>query len=223
VWDPRFRAKDTDHRWTEDDATEAAIRRIENNFAYYTKWKGKPRFVNKHPRNSVRIPFIMAGWPGARIICVQRDPRAVVWSLVSRTRNERWRHKYPLGQFARPPGWREIDAVPDIVERFALASAATHETLRDDLKRCVPSKHRHIVRYEDFVKDCHGALVKAWKACELPGDEQALEDVPRRLVDMNGKWRKAMSRQDIATMEPIVEPMLNELGYAEKATVKASA
>lgn len=223
VWDPRFRAKDTDHRWTEAEATAAAVRRIENNFAYYTKWKGKSRFVNKHPRNSVRVPFLMAGWPDARIVCVQRDPRPVVWSLVCRTREESWRQNYPLGQFARPPGWREIDAVPNLVERFALASAATYETMRDDLARCVPAAQLHVVRYEDYVKDCRGVLARAWEACELPPDDRALQGLPARLTDMNTKWRTAMSADDITIMEPIVEPMLNELGYADHDAAKASA
>lgn len=223
MWDAHFRARNTDHRWTEEQATESAIRRIENNFAYYTKWKGKSRFVNKHPRNSLRIPFLMAGWPDAKIVCLQRDPRAVVWSLVCRMRKESWRSKYPLGQFARPPGWREIDAEPDIVKRFALASVAIHETIQDDLNRCVPDDQLHTVRYEDFAADCKRTLAGAWKACDLPRDEAALENVPEELTNMNMKWRRDMRPNDIATMTPIVEPMLTDLGYAEGASVMAPA
>ncbi len=116
MWYAHDRAWDTNHRWTEEQATESAIRRIENNFAYYTKWKGKPRFVNKHPRHSRRVPLLRAGWRDAHIICVQRDPQAVVWSLVCRTRKRRWQSNYSLGQFARPAWWREIDAIPEIIE-----------------------------------------------------------------------------------------------------------
>ena len=224
MWDARYRARDTDHRWTEEQATESVIRRIENNFAYYTKWKDKSRFVNKHPRNSLRIPFLMAGWPDAHIICVQRDPHAVVWSLVCRTRKEQWRSKYPLGQFVRPPGWREIDAIPDIVERFARAVAATHETLRDDLDRCVPECQRHIVRYEDLAADCRATLARVWKSCGLSLDEETLSEVPDQLTNMNIKWRRDMNPADIATMTPIVEPMLSDLGYTENASImRASA
>lgn len=223
MWDPRFRAKDTDHRWIEAEATEATVRRITNNFAYYTKWKGKQRFVNKHPRNSVRVPFLMAGWPDAHIVSVQRDPRAVVWSLVSRTRQEGWRSRYPLGQFARPPGWREINAESDMVRRFSLAAAAIHETLQADLNRCVPDEQLHVVRYEDFVVDPRGVIDAVWRECGLDGDEQALKQIPVRLTNMNSKWKRAMSVDDIAAMEPIVEPMLNDLGYAAKRAIKASA
>ncbi len=223
MWDPKFRAKDTDHRWTEAEATDAAVRRITNNFAYYARWKGKSRFVNKHPRNSVRVPFLMAGWPDAHIVCVQRDPRAVVWSLVSRTRKEGWRGKYPLGQFARPPGWREINAEPDMVRRFALAVAATYETLQADLKRCVPNKQLHVIRYEDFVADPRGAIGNLWRQCGLEPDDVALKQIPARLTNMNAKWSRDMSAKDIAAMESIVEPMLNDLGYAAKRAIKASA
>lgn len=223
MWDARYRARDTDHRWTAEQATESAIRRIENNFAYYTKWKGKSRFVNKHPRNSLRIPFLMAGWPDAHIICIQRDPRAVVWSLVCRTRREHWRSKYPLGQFARPPGWREIDAIPDIIERFAGAVVATHATLGDDLGRCVPAGQRHTVRYEDLAADCGATLARVWKSCGLSRDEEALGDVPEGLTNMNGKWRRDMKPGDISTMLPIVEPMLSDLGYARNVSFRGSA
>lgn len=222
VWDPHYRARDTDHRWTEAQATDAAIRRIDNNFAYYTKWKGKARFVNKHPRNSVRVPFLMAGWPDAHIICLQRDPRAVVWSLVCRTRAESWRSGYPLGQFARPPGWREIDARPDLVEKFSLASVAIHETMRDDIARSVPAGQLHSVRYEDFVKDCHGVLKGLWEGCGVEFKPRAVAEIPETLVNMNAKWSREMKPEDIATMEPIVEAMVNELRYDEDVHAKAS-
>lgn len=218
VWDADYRSSEKDHRWTDEDADEKTIRRIDSNFAWYTQWKGKARFVNKHPRNSLRLPFLMAGWPEARIIVVERDPRAVVWSLVSRVRREKWRRRYPLGQFARPPGWHEIDGIPDIVERFARTARAIHRTLHRDLRRCVPLEQRHTVRYEDFTADPRASLRAAWAQCDLEVSNDLLSALPVKLRNMNYKWKREMDRAHIAAMLRILRPMLRELGYPTRAS-----
>ena len=108
AWDPKWKKVEVSHRWSSDRATPKEIRRIDNNFAYFTKWKKCERFLNKCPRNSLRIPFLMKGWPDAKIIYIQRDPRAVVNSLVNETRRDSFRKVDPLGRFARPDDYDAI-------------------------------------------------------------------------------------------------------------------
>lgn len=213
VWDPAWRDPDVDHRWTEEHATEKAVRRIDNNFAYYTKWKGKSRFLNKHPRNALRVPFMVKGWPTACLIHLQRDARAVANSLVERTRKETWRHKFPLGQFARPEGWREINALETDVERFCEMVVACHRTLTDDLARCADPAHLLTIRYEDFATDCRGHFREAWAFCDVPIDEAGLQRVPESLENMNYKWAKNRSREEIEIMHRVLTPILIETGY----------
>lgn len=212
VWDPRWRDREQDHRWTAAHATPENLRRINNNFAYYTKLKGQTRFVNKHPRNALRVPFLMAGWPDARLIHVRRDPRAVANSLITITRAEKHRQRYPLGQFARPEGWREINALPDDVERFSRMVLGIDETLTEDLK-AVPAERLFEIRYEDFAADVHGSLRRAWGFSELPVDEGALRRVPERLENRNYKWAKTRTPQEQATMHRILGDLVVARGY----------
>ena len=214
VWDPRWRAFDNEHRWLADRATPQALRRINNNFAYYTKWKGCRRFVNKHPRNALRVPFLRAGWPDAYLILVQRDARAVANSLLEITRREKRRHKLPLGGFARPEGWRAIDAIADDMEKFARMTAAIHRTLTDDIARHADPARLFEVRYEDFAADCRGVLRRAFAFCDVPVDDRALANrVSEKLENRNFKWAKSRTEAEIRTMHRVLAPVLIESGY----------
>lgn len=213
VWDPDWRNRENEHRWTSAQATAKAIRRIDNNFAYYTKWKGCSRFVNKHPRNSLRVPFLVAGWPDAYLVNIVRDPRAVAYSLVTRTRAETWRHSYPLGQFARPSDWRELDRIPNDVEKFSRAVVSMHRTLTDDL-RAIPDPDRLLeVRYETFAEDVRGMLRQSWDFCGIPKDEAAANAAPQRLENRNYKWAKQLTAEELQIMYDVLTPIVIETGY----------
>lgn len=218
VWDPRWRDRECDHRWDASRAAPGVIRRIDNNFAYYTKWRGCGRFCNKHPRNSLRIPFLAAGWPRAYFVIVERDPRAVAYSLISRTRAEPWRARFPLGQFARPEDWREIEAIDDEVERFCLMVASIHRTLDADVAACVDQDHLLTVPYEEFAKDCRSMLDHAYRWADIPVDEQAIARAPERLENRNFKWSRSMSPGEIRTMHRVLSPLVTQMGYEPDAS-----
>ncbi len=218
VWDARHRDPEVDHRWTEAEATEARIRRVTNNFATYAKLKGCPRFMNKHPRNSLRIPFLVKGWPDAYFIDVRRDVRAVVNSLISESNREKWRRTMPLGGFAKPPGWREIAAIANETERFSRMAVEVHRILTDDLKRCVSPERLLEVRYEDFAQDLHGTLRRVYSFCEVEPDEEQLSGrVPARLENRNFKWAEQRSADDLEIMKRLLTPVLIETGYEPDA------
>lgn len=213
VWDPKWRAYENEHRWTAQECTPQALRRINNNFGYYTRWKGCDRFINKHPRNALRVPFLTAGWPEARLIHIRRDPRAVANSLYSITKRERQRHRFPLGGFARPPGWREIDAIKDPMERFCRMTVAIHQVLKQDLQEAVKPENLFAVSYEDFGQDCHGTLRQAYDFADVTVNEQALAKVPETLENRNYKWAATRSVDEIKTMHRILGPIVLDEGY----------
>ncbi|MFG0331071.1 MAG: sulfotransferase family protein [Phycisphaerales bacterium] len=213
VWDPRHRDPKADHRWTEKESTPSTIRRINNNFAFYTRLKGKSRFVNKHPRNSLRVPFLVEGWPDCFLIHVERDPRAVTNSLIHEVERERWRQRLPLGSFARPPGWREFDRAATPVERFSRMVVATYETLLDDLDSLDLRDRVFTVRYEEFATDCRSTLRAAFEHCELPIDEGAIEAAPERLENRNYKWLEKRTRDEVEIMRDILTPLLIRMRY----------
>jgi len=216
AWDPKWRKRNVSHRWTEERATAKEIRRIDNNFAYFTHWKKCDRFLNKCPRNSLRIPFLMKGWPDGRIIYIERDPRAVVNSLVNETRRDVLRKGDPLGHFARPDDYDAICQVENDVERFCLMVKSIHETLRGDFAKCVPDGQLVRVSYEELGKDCHGTIRRVCAFCDVAADEEILErDVPEKLENRNYKWAKQRTAEEIAIIDRILTPIVVSLGYEE--------
>lgn len=213
VWDPRWRTFDNEHRWTAEQATTATLRRINNNFGYFTKWKGCKRFINKHPRNALRVPFLSAGWNDCFLINIKRDPRAVANSLLSITRRERHRQNLPLGGFARPEGWREINAIKNDMEKFCRMVVKIHETLQSDLNNIADRSKLFEVSYEDFAADCRGILRNAYQFVDIEVDEKALSSVPEKLENRNYKWARTRTRDEITTMYEILGNIVLETGY----------
>lgn len=214
AWDPRWKKRNVSHRWTAARATAREIRRIDNNFAYFTSWKKRTRFLNKCPRNSLRIPFLLRGWPEAKIIYIERDPRAVVNSLVNETRRDVLRKGDPLGHFARPDDYAEICAHENDVERFSLLVRSIHGTLTADFAEHVPAEQLITVSYEDFGRDCWGTIRAVCEFCEVAVDEGMLKRVvPKQLENRNYKWSEQRTAEEIAIIARILSPLVVELGY----------
>lgn len=76
------------HAWRDDDRLVAAdltpdiARRIDHRFSRFLADSGKSRFAEKTPGNTLRLPFIQALYPDAKIIHLMRDGRAVVASML---------------------------------------------------------------------------------------------------------------------------------------------
>lgn len=71
-----------DDRLTEADATPRTIARIHRAFSKIQAQQGKPRLMEKTPSNCLRVPFLRAVFPQAKILLVLRDGRSVVRSTA---------------------------------------------------------------------------------------------------------------------------------------------
>jgi hypothetical protein len=89
IWGNVFKDSDL---LTETDLTPKIKNHIENRFVKYLQKSGKNRICDKTPRNCLRIPFILAVFPDAKIIHIVRDGR----SVINSTKNQLARKSYPL-------------------------------------------------------------------------------------------------------------------------------
>jgi len=62
---------------TAKDARPAVVRYIRRRFAVEVRGAGKERLCEKTPSNALRIPFVKAVFPDARIVLIVRDGRSV--------------------------------------------------------------------------------------------------------------------------------------------------
>lgn len=165
-----------------------------------------------------RIFFIQSIFPRARFIHVIRDPRAVVSSLLKAAF---WRN----GGGLEKPWWENGLTTQDLEDwenedRSAVALAAVQwrrvvETTWEERER-IGLKRYVEVRYEDFVESPHKVLRGVFEAVGLDDSRRAHRylDSVGRLSNMNCKYRKHLSRDDISLIERLTIETAQRAGYA---------
>ncbi len=114
------------------------------------------RFLEKTPKNALRIPFLKAIFPDARFIYLYREPRQNISSMLEGWRSRRfvayrglpgW--PYKEWSFLLVPGWEQWFDKP-LVEIAAYQWQITNETIRADLQP-LPTDCWHRVDYEALI------------------------------------------------------------------------
>jgi hypothetical protein len=80
VWDHLFRSASHDER-TAADATIAVRRQVLRDFSRYRQKQRCSALIDKSPRNSLKIPFILEIFPRAKFIHLLRDGRDATLSI----------------------------------------------------------------------------------------------------------------------------------------------
>ncbi|MCA1707778.1 MAG: sulfotransferase, partial [Actinobacteria bacterium] len=138
------------------DIRPDAAARIKRSF--YLCAGGSKRFIDKTPRNVLRVPFIDALFPDARYIFLQRDGRETTNSLINAWRSTRYKtyrlpepHSIPgtdpaWWKFVLYPGW--LDDTRGPLEVVAAKQWALSNDYALDALREVPEERWLKVRYE---------------------------------------------------------------------------
>jgi hypothetical protein len=172
------------------------------------------RAVEQTPEMSFFASAALRAYPHARAVHIVRDGRDVVTSLLERgwlktSKAEADDAGLSYGSHAR--FWVE----PERTEEFAQASEATRAAWA--WRRYVtaarrPEERTLEIRYEDLAAD-PSATARAL-AAHLGSDPaplaEALSLVHGRSV---GRWREALSPDQVADVEREAGPLLRELGY----------
>ncbi len=212
IWDPvDFWNPEADHCWGTERVNPAEESRLHGRFEHFRQMRNKERFINKHPRCTVRIDFIQRIFPDARFIHLIRDGRAVVNSILTKTKNEPERHSIPFGHFCKPPNWRDL-LREDPAEQAALQ---WKEILNYVLAKKEMLGDRYFeLRYEDLCKDPRFWFEKMYTFSGLPATEAALANIPAALQDMGYKWRQQLTSAQIETVNSVQAELLEKLGYS---------
>jgi hypothetical protein len=211
IWDPhRYANPEADHHWTAADVTPDDTARLHSRFEFARRIRHRARFLNKHPRNSVRIEYLQAVFPDALFIHIIRDGRAVVRSMLAMYEREPARKAVPMGNFCKPPNWR-LYLRDDPVEQAALQ---WREIVLYVLgKRDELGARYHEYRYEDLCQDPRRVLGQAMAFAGLRTGEDVLARLPRELPTQNLRWRQTLDQAQIETLGQVQAPLLRQLGY----------
>jgi hypothetical protein len=114
-------------------------------------------FLEKTPKNALRIPFFDRIFPHARFIFLWRDPRQNVSSIMEAWRSGRFETYSRLDGFAGawslllPPGYADLSGKP-LEQIAAFQWDVTNRIILEDLSRLTDDRWM-AVNYADFVAD----------------------------------------------------------------------
>ncbi|MFN2489957.1 MAG: sulfotransferase [Actinomycetota bacterium] len=217
--------------WSSDRVLASDIKPGERRYLYtgIRRLAGGSRFLDKTPRNILKIPYLDSLFSDATFILLKRDARATVNSLI-----EGWTVRHgisyrlpqPLGleeyrghlwSYVLPPGWRDY-AHSTLAEVAALQYVACYEAALDDLVQ-VP-EHRVIeLSFEQLLASPADVMSRLLDTLGL-GPSQAVMrmagDLAAHPVQANTpprpeKWRDRESQ--ISRIMPIIAPTMERLGY----------
>lgn len=186
------------------------------------------RLLEKTPENCLRLPFLQALFPDARVLYLTRDGRPNVYSLLEGWRQPHTFPGYPTplavtapGQtrgrwaFTLIPGWRDLVDRP--LEEICARQWAVCNTAVLDYATGAAALPLLKVAYEDLVRQPDETLSRIAAFIDLKP-----EDIPafgRPLPQVNAvsrpeaeKWRQEAAL--IARVEGIMAPVMARLGYS---------
>jgi hypothetical protein len=194
---------------------------------------GDRRYLDKTPRNSLRVPYLLDLFPDASFVFLARDGRATVSSLMNAWREaggmfpgrrapvpiriegyhgDRWK-------FVAPPGWQSYASGHTLAEVCAFQWTACMEAILDA---------RHLVDDDRWVQATYEGLTSSpveetsrlLERLGLPLDDDVLDHA--RTLDREvtkatsaprpDKWRDENGPQ-IERILPLIAPTMRRLGY----------
>jgi len=115
------------------------------------------RWLEKTPKNALRIPFFDRLFPDALFVFLWRDPRESLSSIIEAWKAGQW-VTYPVlkgfelpWSMLLPPGWEELRGKP-LEEIAAVQWERTNRTVLTDL-RALPAQRWMSVQYADLLSD----------------------------------------------------------------------
>jgi sulfotransferase family protein len=184
---------------------------------------GRGRFVDKTPRNVLRLDYLEALFPDATYVFIYRDGRAITSSLIDGWRLRRAPYPTPPGfalegmadrhwRFLLQPGWRDLNGRP--VEEMAAAQYVASIDAMLAFREGLPPERAVEVRYEELLAAPARVIEGVFDRLGVPFGGAEAERVmatvePAPAVE---KWR-TRHPEEIARILPRIRAALERTGY----------
>jgi hypothetical protein len=179
------------------------------------------RFLEKTPKNALRIPFLDAAFPDAQFIFLWREPRANLASIIEAWKAGRWVTYRGLDEredswsLLLPPGWRAMRAAP-LAEIAAFQWESANRIALDDLSKIDRSRWTSVT-YEDLTANPRAVIERLTKFMGIgidAGLEQRLAAPlpPSRQTNTppaSDKWRRYQA--EIEALLPALQDTIERL------------
>ncbi len=218
------------NRLTEAHATEPIIHFMRSRFARLLRDRDgreyfphrairQLRFVEKTPKNALRVPFMEKIFPNALYIFLLRDARANLSSMMEAWRARRWvtypqlrGWQGPPWSLLLPPGWQQLNGRA-LEEICAFQWHSANRIVLDDLQK-IPRQRWTTVNYQSLLDQPEETIKRLCAFAGLEIDERLRSRLQKplplsRLTHTRpaaDKWRKN---------EREIESVLDSLGAIE--------
>ena len=221
--------------WTSHQVLPAEISRKERRAIYWMidAISVDRRYLDKSPRNSLRLAYLHAMFPTAWFVFLKRDGRAAVSSLITGWRSDDPRFpgtRVPIAlaidgyggqnwKYLVPPGWETYVTGHSITEVCAFQWVAANEAILSAKQEIDPARWVE-VRYEDLVRSPIEEAGQLLSRLGLPQDGRVLEyahgldrHVTRAVTPpREGKWQDE-NAGEIEKVLTTIGPLMRRLGY----------
>jgi hypothetical protein len=179
---------------------------------------GKPdtvRFLEKTPKNALRIPFFKQMFPDAKFIFLHRDARENISAII-----EAWRSGGFVTYPALPdwkgmpwsllliPGWQELNGA-DLGEIAMRQWRDTNNTILNDLES-LPCEDWCAVNYADLVADPAGVVQKICAFAGI-GYGERLRNTVSRPLKPSRYTISAPDKEKWKRNEAVIAPYLSQV------------
>ncbi len=203
-------------------ATPEAVRRLHEEFtARSVAAPGAPtgdvstlRFLEKTPKNALRIPFLDAAFPDAQFIFLWREPRANLASIIEAWKAGRWVTYRGLDEredpwsLLLPPDWRTMRDKP-LPQIAAFQWESANRIALDDLEKIDRSRWT-TVTYEDLIANPRAVIERLTKFMGL-GIDAGLEQRLAAPLPPSRQTNTPPNAQKWRLHEAVIEPLLPTL------------
>ncbi len=176
----------------------------------------KARWGEKTPKHEQYLDVLMGWFPGARVLFLLRDPRAVAASLLSKDWGGSFVH-------AHAERWRKSSVRAGRWAADERVSVISYERLVREPERAL----REICRFlrEDFVPEMIDRSDVS-RYVLYPDRPESQRSIPvLRPLNPEGidRWRSKLSRRDVAVIEHVAREEMEKRGYrAEGGGLRAA-
>jgi sulfotransferase family protein/aspartyl/asparaginyl beta-hydroxylase len=213
------------NRLSAENATRPVTDHIRSQILeHLTDRRGEPvgdgrilKFLEKTPKNALRIPFFNRMFPDARFLFLWREPCASVSSIMEAWRSGRWQTYPRLAGFELPwslllpPGWHKMRG-KSLEEIAAFQWSTTNCLILDDLA-ALPLERWMTIDYNGFIADPSSIVQRICRFAGTRFDAALAERVGVPLPPAKHmltppdpqKWKQNESAIErvIATAEPV--------------------
>jgi len=189
------------------------------------------RFLEKTPKNALRLPFLNQVFPDALYIFLFRDVRSNLSSMMEAWRSSGWKTyprlagwQGPPWSLLLPPGWQQMNG-KTLAEICAFQWRVANWTILHDLRE-LPRDRWTSLSYESLLNEPSSTIEQLCAFADLKVDarlrSRLAEPLPlSRLTQTQpaaDKWRK--NETEISAVLPelaAVEAELSKLGYQRQS------